>query len=426
MTSQTKTPKKAKQFIKGGVNFQPKKVNPLNLSENQQNILTYLSQGLTQKQIADKLNISKPAVCKTVKKLYAKGVNFSKDTKNPVNPSPNHKNDNNKHNKFQNEVNSLGGGLVNPPRPPLPLTSLGNAKKEILQCLSQGGNPHNIAKKTNKHRSTIQQHLRELNTLGLVSKDSFLWGLTKQGIDFLGGGLTLVGCERGGRVVVNQWLHDRAHNIKIKIAVTKTPPNNLWLMDWNTNKKIKNNVFYSKSFGDVLTTYTGKSFIFQLPVLRFKDSEMAVAEAGRVAHALIKQYEYDIPGLKLGGFPDIKAQLITQHHAVPNDPYAKFCLKHGITYRDELIDIDASEKGTPEIEFTDSQNSHIHHQRYIEHQKDILLNNSAKPSELTEYVKAIAISQATTNNQLNTFIRMLTPQLPPLKIQKSETVSYIG
>jgi len=297
------------------------------------------------------------------------------------------------------------------PYPPLPLVSCGTMKYKVLELLSKGGNPHSISREVGRKRSTIIEHLQGLEKLGLAIKGEYLWSITREGKDYLGGRLNLVGYERNG-VDVTNWLQDRCHNIKIKYEVIEKPSNRMWLTSWSKNSKIKNNVFYTKRFGEIVTTFTGKSLIFQLPILKYKNSEIAVAEAGRISIALKDKYEYEIVGLKLGQ-REVTAQLITQHHAIPQEPYAKFCSKHGISYKDDYIDIDASD--TPELEFTDKDNAHLHHNRYIKQVTDIILNNPPTNSELNnrheQLLKAVeGLVQVESINAENivTHFRVLT------------------
>lgn len=315
----------------------------------------------------------------------------------------------------------------NPPRPPLPLISIGTMKKKILECLKDGGNPHSISRSIGRHRSTIQQHLKELSDMGLTEKSGYLWAITDLGNQYLGGGFCAMGYERGGAGITD-WLQDRAHNIKIKTLISQKPDGIAWLNGWDPTP-MKNNIFYRRRFGEVCVTYTGKSFIFQLPPMIFKKSEDAIANAGYIGVCLIKKYEAEIPGLRLGT-PSVSAQLISQSHAIPRDPFAMFCVKHGISYHGENIDIDAS-KG-PELEFKNNKDSHTHHERYVNHVEDIILNDVPTQSEMAkmiaqtqEQIQGLAMaqkealaSQVNTNNQLRGFIRasqlsIYGPEKPP-------------
>lgn len=242
-----------------------------------------------------------------------------------------------------------------------------------------------------------------------------------------------MGYEREGGGTTTKWLKDRAHNIKIKVPVVHNPKTTAWLKAWKKNDRIVNGVFYTQKFGEICTTYTGKSLIFQLPILNFEDSEIALAEAGRIAQAMIEKYEMEVYELKLGD-PDIKMQLISQHHAIPNEPYAKFCFKHGFSYKDEAIDIDASK--SPELEFVDKNKSHAHHQNYIKYVKDFSTKDVPTASEVSvmiaqtqEQLKEIISCQVNTNMQLQTLatsVKLLVPENEEPQQTNKERCFYIG
>lgn len=318
----------------------------------------------------------------------------------------------------------------NLPPTPLPMVSCGTMKRKILSLLSEGKNTYSMSKIVGRQRATIRQHLRELQKYKLTEKKKYNWTITTKGLKYLSGRFSKVMYEQG-EVSPAKWLYDRAHNIKIKCVVVKRPKNNDWLSKWIPNDKLKNNIFYSTRFGDVLITYTKKSVIFQLPVLTFKESEIAIAEAGKIAIALKAKLENEVSGLRLGD-NSISAQVISQHHAVPKDPFAKFCQKHGITYKDDLIDIDASDSDIPEIEFTDPEDSHIHHKRYVEYVKDVMLSESFKSTEVKKFILDIykhldegylllrdcLQTQAITAKELHTITMLLTSILNPIKNNK--------
>lgn len=274
--------------------------------------------------------------------------------------------------------------------PPLPLVSCGDMKRRVLECLSEGLNVYRIAVKLKRHRSTVQQHLRELRGMGLAVKNGCLWYVSELGSSFirggLRGGLDVGVCDRGGRVSSFEWLEKvRSHNLKVIVEVVDEPVGN-WLDDWKVNDKMRNNVFYVTRFGDIVITYTGRSLVYQLPILNFESTAEALAECGRVADALSKKLEGDFVGLRLGS-RNIKYRLISQHHAIPNDPFAVFCVKHGFSFGDGVVEVDASRKNVPELEFVSSEKAHIHHERYVEHTKDILLNDVPKISDIVKIIR---------------------------------------
>lgn len=146
---------------------------------------------------------------------------------------------------------------------------------------------------------------------------------------------------------------------------------------------MKNNIFYSKKFGDIGMTYTGSNIIFQLPILNFKSTDDALAEGYKIADALSLRLEDDVEGLKFGG-RKVTAQVISQHHALVNDPFAKWMVKNGITYSDGTLDVDSSQQD--ELEFTDPSDAHLHTTRYIKHIKNIAENDLPTMGELTKIV----------------------------------------
>ena len=322
----------------------------------------------------------------------------------------------------------------NLPYPPLAFVSIRKTKQSVLGLLEKGGNAHSIAVTLNLTRPTIVQHLQDMHRMGLtdkimINKFNGIWKITKAGIDYLGGRFSNAMSEREG-VGTTDWLQDRAHNLKIKLEVREKPENQAWLSDWKPNDKIKNNVFYTQRFGEIITTFTGKSIIFQLPILYFKDSELALAEAGRIGQALKQKYEEDVEGLKLGS-SDVSMQLITQSHAVPNEPYAKFCKKHGFSYRDEMLEIDSSK--SPELEFTDKEEGHIHHSNYITYVKDFAKQKIPKPSEIAksiaktqEQIAELSAAQINTNTQLQSIINLMTPKKEETKELELSKPDYCG
>lgn len=277
------------------------------------------------------------------------------------------------------------------PRPPN--VSLGRMKQNILKLLKNGENPHSMERDHLPiRRSTIIEHLRGLRDKGLVLKGPSvcdLWSITESGNAFLEGRDDFAPYERSG-VGATDWLQDRAHNIKVKFMIEEKPSDiEGYLTGWKKNDKMRNNVFFSKKFGGATVTYTGKSLIFQLPVFKNSSPEMALASAGHLAMQLKQKYEREIPGLSLGKYTT-NAQVISQHHAIVGDPFARMCKDMGITFQDDYIDIDASANNIAEIEFKDKEKGHVHAQNYIEHVKDVILNDVPKMSEIAETMKNIA------------------------------------
>lgn len=265
----------------------------------------------------------------------------------------------------------------------------------VFKALSTiGSNITQIAKEMGIARSTVREHLNKLAKYGLVEKITHpgLWKFTQEGKRLLprvadGVAEILVPYERRGGESMPEWLHDRAHNIKVRVLVESRPSTKAWLDGWYVNDRVKNNVFYSSKFGDIGMTYTKKSIIFQLPILYFESSEIALAEGMRIVRELTVKLEHEIEGLKLGKkYKPYVQEIITQHHAMVGEPYAEFLTKHGISYKGINVDIDASKgkKTGAELEFTNAQESHIHHSVYAEHVEDIIIQEEpAKISQIT-------------------------------------------
>ena len=289
----------------------------------------------------------------------------------------------------------------------VPLISYGTIDYLILQKITEGEKNHNLISVTeiaksiiNKNcnvldRSDCYKRLKNLVTKGYLKKSGYglPFELTTQGRHQLGIISDVAMYDEGTKPTENTkdwWNITRAHNLKIKVNII-THPTKI-TSEWSKNDKLKNNVQYYHKFGDIHTTMTTQSFIFQLPILYFKDAELALAEAGRVVGQLIKIYEKLNPGLKLGEYSiknqvlEKKSKLITQHHAIPQDPYAKLCHQLNISYRSEILDVDASD--TPEIEFVDKHQAHAHHQRYAHTIEDIVTHPKVPlPSEQDTRIK---------------------------------------
>lgn len=318
-----------------------------------------------------------------------------------------------------------------PTSPPPPFISIGTMKKSILGCVLKGMNVRQIGREIGRHKSTVQQHLKELQELKLVYKSGYFWCVSDVGKKYLGGLVGLAGYDERGLVVTGWLRNDRAHNIKIKFEVVSVPSPDSWLKFWDRNDRLKNNVFYTQRFGEVVTTFTGRSLIFQLPPMVFDDSELAVAEAGRIGMALKDKYEGDVEGLKLSG-QSISAQLISQHHAIVGEPYARFLSKHGISFRGERVEVDSS-VGVPELEFVSSKTSHVDHVRYVEMVEDYLVRGVPKPSELYMLLNKagvdLAASQAVIKELsagLAVLVKTQLPVVPSEVVSSGEVPFYVG
>lgn len=273
------------------------------------------------------------------------------------------------------------------------LKQLSVVKMSVLKELYNEGKRTKFVKRiahnmgySNGDTKTVRTHLFGLQQLKLVERDSptSVWWVSDLGVSMiLGGEKTLVVSEVRGGHPTPEWLKPRSHNIKIKVKVHERPSRKDWLESWIPNDSMKNNIFYSKKFGDIGMTYTGSNIIFQLPILNFKSTDDALAEGYKIADALSLRLEDDVEGLKFGG-RKVTAQVISQHHALVNDPFAKWMVKNGITYSDGTLDVDSSQQD--ELEFTDPSDAHLHTTRYIKHIKNIAENDLPTMGELTKIV----------------------------------------
>lgn len=335
-------------------------------------------------------------------------------------------------------MSSIPGAKENLPSSSLPIVSIRKTKRAVLEQLSKGGNAHSISRILRTPRSNVVEHLQSLARLGLAKKGESeaygeVWVITESGRSYLEGRNNLAECGREG-VGVTLKLHneDRANNIKIKFPVLSKPKTED-LAGW-TAQPMKNNVFYTKHFGEYFTTFTGLSLIIQLPPLRGKDPDIVLAEAGRLAMSLKEQYEKDIPNLKLGQH-ELKAQLISQHHALQNHPLSQIMQKAGVSYTDGIVAFDASSKcikcgaGVPEIEFEDNEKSHLHVKEVIDFSRDIALNGtptmteiSLKMKQLASSIMAVQETNKETASGLLTLTKFMESQLPKKTEQKIEPI----
>lgn len=286
--------------------------------------------------------------------------------------------------------------VINPPTPPLPYS----IKWTILKLLREGKGKLKIAKSMQRDVSTIDEHIRKLFKDGYVIKTSKRWKVSKVGLSVLSGGVNVRESEKQGGAT--QWLNNvRTHDIKVLVKVKNKPVAEDWLLDWR-EKKLRNNVFYTQRYKGIFTTYTGTSLIFQLPPIRAESSEIAIAECGELVKDLISYYERTIRGLKLGGY-DVKATVLTQSQAIPYDPIAKWCKSKDLWYRDEIINIDASQ--TPELETVHSGEAHKHLNNYVRVVKDFMVNDTPTISEMAKLLEQTNKQMLQTQQQLNLLVQ---------------------
>lgn len=315
--------------------------------------------------------------------------------------------------------------------PPSPLLKDGTVWT-VLKLLSENKGSKIISKKLRLSTTTVKGHLRSLadKKLALFHNNKYI--ITKLGRDLLGGRGNLEGYEKGG-VISAEWLHDRAHNIKVKCEVMRQPSSD-WLNSWKIDKSLKNQVFYKQKKGDLLITFTGKNIVLQMPIMYAKDAELADAEAGNRAVLIMRDLEKEYDGLLLGNYK-VSAQLITQHHAIPQEPMSKKAKEFGLSYMDEKMHIDASQ--TPELEFVHKETAHNDFTRYVDFVKDFSTKDTPKISELTlalnmmqkqlmtnqEQLGVLVVAQTTTQKQ----IMKLIPQEPKInQLIVNSRIDYCG
>lgn len=278
---------------------------------------------------------------------------------------------------------------------------LQDTKKRVLDAIykfDKKVSVHLLYRHLNTSKSNIYYHLKGLKKIGLI-KDNGKFGvirITQKGKKYVNHPeKSLVGYERQLQTkntkknqknsVENsdEWLKkDRLHNLKVLIKVLQIPKNRDWLKSWD-NYKMKNNIFHTSYFGDIHLTFTGKNIICQLPPLLFRNSDVAIAEGLRITRLIAIKLQKENKGLNLGELKH-ELQVMTQHNAIPNDPYAKWCYENNITYKDDVLELDGS-NGTPELEFV-SKFSNEHHSNYVEFIRDIVLTKSPKYSDLSKIV----------------------------------------
>jgi hypothetical protein len=291
-------------------------------------------------------------------------------------------------------------------KPSPPYISTGNlilekTKKAVFLELYNDGKLHkkiaHIAKKLHIDRKTVKEHLLTLVPYGVVRNDGKAgsysqWYVTERGIKVINsGGYVLVMSEReeGDKKPNNKdKLESVPHNIKVKVKVLEKPSRKDWLESWHL-ASLKNNVnFYTHRMHGVGMTYTGLNVIFSIPPFKALPSD-AHDIAYKIAIKLCHQLEDEIEGLKLGHITkkDITIQIINQHMALVNDPFAKWLAKNNISYSDGVIDIDSSRgKTKSEIEAVDSKDAHIHMHKYINLIEDVMLNDLPSLSDITKLI----------------------------------------
>lgn len=105
--------------------------------------------------------------------------------------------------------------------PRLPSFSLGTSKKNILRCVIDKLNVHQIERKLNIKRSTIREHLHDLQTMGLVFKDSYFWYPTETAKNYILGGRFL--SRGGGREEAKETI--RLHDLEFNVFILSKPSN---------------------------------------------------------------------------------------------------------------------------------------------------------------------------------------------------------
>lgn len=267
---------------------------------------------------------------------------------------------------------------------------IANLKKQhllILWYVYKKYNVSSIAKELGKSISTISEQLKYLKEREYieieVKSNITIYKLKKRGEDAIS--VLLTTYEGKDSIIL-----DRSHNIKLKSEIIRFPK--AWGNEWK-GKQMKNWTEYSKYIGDVLVIRTTSNILFQLPEIYYKTSDDALLETGRLVNRIIGDLEIEYEGLKIGT-PKKISHIITQHHAIPDDPFARILADKKVTYKDDRLMIDHS-KGKIEKEFIHPIYSPEDWENEIKHIKDHIHNNPPTSSEL-----AIAIMQVTENQKL--------------------------
>lgn len=158
----------------------------------------------------------------------------------------------------------------------------------------------------------------------------------------------------------------RAHNIKLKFPVTSGK-----IKDFTGWKEIRlrYNSQWHKTKDQIHYIWTTKSLLVEFPAVSVRDANEYMEVIRRVGEELVKEFqaEYNVR-LQV---PSFSQQVVSQHHALVNDPFAKWLRSKNITYSDGLFDVDSS-TGRDELEFTDKENAVADWTRYNDFIKDVI------------------------------------------------------
>jgi hypothetical protein len=276
--------------------------------------------------------------------------------------------------------------------PPTDLPKVGTREYAVLTYICKHFSVTKIASITEFGRTTIQRYLKVMKKQGLVIYTSSSWKPTKNGYKYVIS--NKIDTPLALPIKVHRFsdnglsfLIDRSHNFKFKVFVVSKPTNNEWLKNWRPYK-LRYTTYYILQDGNITTTYTGKNLIIQMPVNIGENPLALVESAKKTVRRLIKRYESTY-GLNLNSNT---VDLITQHHAFQNEPFALKCTELGRSYNyEKSICIDASENGIGEYEFIDNNNADKHAYTWMRHTKDIVTNCTKLQSELEEDMRRVKL-----------------------------------
>ena len=117
---------------------------------------------------------------------------------------------------------------------------------------------------------------------------------------------------------------------------------------------------------------------------RFKLTHMIVSKEDvqrmKLRDSIHEEEEYK--GLKIGT-PKKLSHIITQHHAIPGDPFANYMKERKLTYKDDRVVLDHS-KGYEEKEFPHPKHSSDDWMNEVRHLRDRIKNNPPTNSEIAQ------------------------------------------
>jgi DNA-binding Lrp family transcriptional regulator len=324
---------------------------------------------------------------------------------------------------------------MNPP----PLISYGKTERAIIGLLCRGLGFKNISKELKLSSSTIKRVIRRLREkgwkIGLGGECSNMAEMLKgfsspqetKGV--ISGSNRIVGYDkRGMGASLQNFLKDvetmpesttfvscgtRAHNIKIKYdLVSPFIPSDLenyrkYSLNYN-DRYIHKEEFYNIEF-------TSKSLLIQFKPIQATNAEDIMQVLKAAADEIVKDLQAKYKGLQVSGGVT-NGQVISQHHAIVNDPFALWLRSKNISFSDGLFDIDSS-TGIGELEFTSTETAQADWTKYNEHIKDIVTSDKqVKLSEMEQRVSNIEANMEKLSSCLVSSVRQQESLMKQLEL----------